>query len=318
MVLLKVNNLRTYYFLEAGIVKAVDGVSFEIKRGQHLGLVGESGCGKTTVALSIIRLVEPPGKIVNGEVFFEGENLMEKSEEEMRKIRWKRISIVFQGALNALNPVIKVGDQIIEAIMLHEKSVKKSEAFERAVELLELVGIERSRINHYPFEFSGGMKQRAVIAMALACNPELVILDEPTTALDVIMEAQVIDLLKSLGQKLNLSMIVITHDFSLISEICEEVAIMYAGKIVEYGSTYSIYKKPMHPYTQGLIRAFPRVKETKRKLFSIQGSPPDLIDPPLGCRFHPRCPYAMDACRTEEPKIIQVGDRHYVACHLIS
>lgn len=318
MVLLEVNNLRTYYFLEAETVKAVDGISFEVRRGQHLGLVGESGCGKTTVALSVMRLIESPGRIVAGEVFYDGENLLEKSEEEMRKIRWKRISIVFQGALNALNPIIKVGDQIIEAITLHEKNVKKSEAFKRVIELLELVGIERSRINHYPFEFSGGMRQRAVIAMALACNPELLILDEPTTALDVIMAAQVIDLLKSLGQKLNLTMMVITHDFSLISEICKNVAIMYAGKIVEYGDIYSIYNNPIHPYTQGLIRAFPSVRGAKRELFSIPGSPPDLIDPPSGCRFHPRCSYVMDACRVEEPAIVQVGDKHYAACHLIS
>lgn len=318
MVLLKVNNLRTYYFLEAGTVKAVDGVSFEIKKGEHFGLVGESGCGKTTVATSIMRLVEPPCKIVDGEVILDDEDLLKKSEEEMREIRWKKLSIVFQGAMNALNPIIKVGDQIVEAVMLHEKGIKKDEAFRRAAELLELVGIERGRMNQYPFEFSGGMRQRAVIAMALACNPELVILDEPTTALDVIMEAQVINLLKTLGQKLSLTMMLITHNFSLVSEVCGKVAVMYAGKIVEYSDLYSIYRSPMHPYTQGLIRAFPRIKEAKRELFSIQGSPPDLVNPPSGCRFHPRCPYKMDVCQTEEPKIIQVKNGHYVACHLIS
>ena len=319
MSLLEVRNLKTYYFLEAGgVVKAVDDVSFEVNRGEPLGLVGESGCGKTTAAMSIMRLIEPPGRIVEGEVLLDGDQLLEKTEEDMREIRWKRISVVFQGALNALNPVIKVGDQIAEAVMLHERGVGKGEALERAAELLELVGIERKRVNHYPFEFSGGMKQRTMIAMALACNPELIILDEPATALDVIVEAQVISLLRSLEHKLDLNMMLITHDFSLVSEICRRVAVMYAGKIVEYADILAIYKKPLHPYTQGLVRAFPRVKEAKRQMFSIPGFPPDLVNPPSGCRFHPRCAYTKDVCRVEEPKIMEVKGRHYVACHLIS
>ena len=299
-------------------MKAVDGVSFEVKMGEPLGLVGESGCGKTTAAMSIMRLIEPPGQIVEGEVLLNGDRLLEKTEEEIRKIRWKRISIVFQGALNALNPVIKVGDQIAEAIRLHEEGVKREEALERAAELLELVGIERRRVNHHPFELSGGMKQRTMIAMALACNPELIILDEPATALDVIVEAQIIGLLRSLEQKLNLNMMLITHDFSLVSEICKRVAIMYAGKIVEYADIFTIYKNPLHPYTQGLVRAFPRVKEAKRVLFSIPGFPPDLVNPPSGCRFHPRCAYAMGICSVEEPELVEVKHKHYVACHSIS
>ncbi len=307
-------NLKAYFFTMKGPVKAVDDVTFSLERGDVLGLAGESGCGKTTTALAILKLLPEPGRIVNGRILFDGMDLVKLSEEEMRrKVRWKRISLIFQGAMNALNPVFKVGDQIAEAIMLHE-DVSKEEALERAAELFEMIGIEKSMINRYPFELSGGMRQRAMIAMALACRPDLVISDEPTTALDVIVQAQVLKLMAKLKDELNLSFIVITHDLSVIAEVCNKVAIMYAGKLVEIGDAVTIFKKPMHPYTQGLIGAFPSVKE-KKELISIPGYPPDLLNPPKGCRFHPRCKYAMEICRKEEPEMKIIED-HRVACHL--
>jgi len=314
--LLEVNNLKVYYDMMQGSVKAVDDVSFKIRRGDAFGLAGESGCGKTTVALSIMRLLPKNGRIVSGEMIFNGIDLVELSEEEMRKIRWKRISMVFQGAMNALNPVHKVGDQIVEAILTHEK-VTEEDALERAKKLLEMVGLPSDTVNSYPHELSGGMKQRVVIAMALACNPDLIIADEPTTALDVIVQAQILKLLDELRKKLNLSLILITHDLSVISELCNKIAIMYAGKLVEIGDVKDIYTNPMHPYTQGLINAFPSIEGPKKKLISIPGSPPDLLNPPSGCRFHLRCPHAMDICKREEPQLIEIDKKDwYVACHL--
>ncbi|MEM2567979.1 MAG: ABC transporter ATP-binding protein, partial [Candidatus Bathyarchaeia archaeon] len=240
------------------------------------------------------------------------------SEEEIREeIRWKEISIVFQGAMNALNPVYTVADQMVEAIMTHEPNITKREALERCEKLMELVGIEPSRINNYPHEYSGGMRQRAMIAMALACNPSILIADEPSTALDVIVAAQVLKLLKELKTRLNLGMILITHDLSIIAEICEKTAIMYAGKIVEYGDVVTIFQEPFHPYTQGLIAAFPHITAKRQRLISIPGAPPDLLTPPLGCRFHPRCKYAKEVCKTEEPAYVEVSKGHYVACHLL-
>jgi peptide/nickel transport system ATP-binding protein len=313
---LEVRDLRTYYHTEAGVVRAVDGVSFSLERGRALGLVGESGCGKTTVALSLLRLVPPPGRIVGGSILLDGMDITRMDEQSLRRIRWKRIALVFQGAMNALNPVIKVGDQIVEAISLHERGVERRDAWRRAEELLEMVGIERSRASSYPFEFSGGMRQRAVLAMALALNPDLLILDEPATALDVVVQAQIINLLRELRERLNLTMLLITHDLSLVTEVCHDVAVMYAGKLVEYGDTRTIYKGSKHPYTQGLIQCFPRVDEPRRRLYSIPGQPPDLVSPPPACRFHPRCPYAWDVCRTEEPLYIEVEPAHRAACHL--
>ena len=318
MVLLDVQNLKTYYTTRRGPVKAVDRVNFQVEKGKALGLAGESGCGKTTVALSILRILPSAGKILGGKILFKDNDIVKLKENEMRKkIRWKGISIVFQGAMNALNPVYKVGDQIVEAILIHESHVSKDEAVERVGKLLEMVGLEPSRATNYPYEFSGGMRQRAMIAMALACNPDLLIADEPGTALDVIVQAQILRLMKELKDRLNLGMILITHDLSIIAETCEKCAIMYAGKIVEYGDIVKIFKEPLHPYTTGLMDAFPSIKTAKREMTSIGGFPPDLLDPPLGCRFHPRCHYAMDVCRKEEPKFIDVAGEHYVACHLI-
>jgi len=313
--LLEVRDLKTYFFTTKGPVKAVDGVSFEVGRAEALGLAGESGCGKTTAALSILRLLQSPGRTIEGKVIFEGEDLLEKSEEEMQAIRWKKISIIFQGAMNALNPVFKIGEQIAEGITVHE-NVSENTAEKRAEKLLELVGLDKSRFNNYPHELSGGMRQRAMIAMALACNPDLVIADEPATALDVIVQAQVLKLMKDLQKRLKLSMILITHDLSMIAETCNKIAIMYAGKIAEYAQAISLFKNPMHPYTQGLLKAFPDVRSRGGMLSSIPGDPPDLLNPPSGCGFHPRCPYAKAICSKKEPELREVEKRHYTACHL--
>ncbi len=317
IVLLEIRDLKTYYYTVRGPVKAVDGINFQVKKGEALGLAGESGCGKTTVALSVLRILPPGGKIVGGKILFGGEDLVELKDKQMRDIRWKGISIVFQGAMNAMNPLFKVGDQIVEAIRFHEPKVKKKQAWERTEKLFETVGLEPSRANNYPHEFSGGMRQRGLIAMALACNPQLLIADEPGTALDVIVQAQVLKLMSELKDKLNLGMILITHDLSIISETCEKAAIMYAGKIVEQGDIVTIFKKPLHPYTQGLIGAFPSIKAAKKRMTSIHGSPPDLLNPPAGCRFNPRCPHAMDICKKEDPQTLKLAREHYVACHLV-
>ncbi|NIP67013.1 ATP-binding cassette domain-containing protein [Candidatus Bathyarchaeota archaeon] len=318
MPLVEIQNLVTYFEILRGYVKAVDDVSFQMSRGEAFGLAGESGCGKTTTALSLLRLLPPNGRVMDGKIIFNGRNLLEMDDEEYRKeIRWKRMSVISQGAMNALNPVIKVGEQIAEAIVLHE-DVGDEEAVERAGKLLDLVGVGSERTNRYAHELSGGMKQRTIIAMALACNPDFIIADEPTTALDVIIEAQVLKVMKDLQKKLDLSMMVISHDLSMIAETCERIAIMYAGKIVEKGDIAAIYKEPLHPYTQKLIGAFPSIVGPKEDLTRIPGFPPDLLNPPPACRFHPRCPYAMDKCRREEPETVSVeGKDHSVACHLV-
>lgn len=318
MTLLEVEDLRTYFSTLRGSVKAVDGIDFQVEKGTALGLAGESGCGKTTTALSILRILPSNGRIVGGKILFNEVDLTKLDEKEMREnIRWKGISLVFQGSMSALNPVYKVGDQICEAIQFHEPQVSRQEAEERAGMLLEMVGIESSRIDNYPHEFSGGMKQRACIAMALSCNPEIVITDEPTTALDVIVQAQVLRLIRQLKEKLNLSMILITHDLSVIADTCDTTAIMYAGKIVEYADVVTIFKEPLHPYTKGLVTSFPNIKATKHHMTAIPGFPPDLLQPPQGCRFNPRCSYAMDICRKEEPKALEVAKNHFVSCHLV-
>lgn len=318
MSVLEVHDLRTYFETLRGYVKAVDGITFGLEKREALGLAGESGCGKTTTAISILKILPFNGKIVDGKILFENMDLVKLDENTMReKIRWKGISLIFQGAMNALNPVQKVGDQIVEAIKTHEYDVEKIEALDRARKLLELVGIDPSRINNYPHEFSGGMRQRSMIAMAIACNPKVLIADEPGTALDVIVAAQVLKLLKELNKKLNLGMILITHDLSIIADTCEKTAIMYAGKIVEYSNVVTIFKEPLHPYTQGLIKAFPNIDAPKTRMNSIEGSPPDLLNPPTACRFHPRCKYAMNICKEKEPEYIDIGKSHYIACHLI-
>lgn len=319
MSLLEVEDLTTYYKTLRGYVKAVEHCSFSIEKGEALGLAGESGCGKTTIALSLLRILPPGGKIMQGKIIIDGTDIVKLQEEKVRKrIRWKEISLVFQGAMNAMNPVIIVKDQIVEAIRLHEHKISKKEAEERVKKLFELVGVEPSRADNYPFEFSGGMRQRAMIAMAVACSPKLLIADEPGTALDVIVQAQVIKLLEELKSKLGMTLILISHDLSLIAEVCEKTAIMYAGNIAEIGDSVSIFKNPLHPYTRGLVLAFPNIKSEKVKMVSIPGSPPDLLNPPTGCRFHPRCQYAMDVCKKVNPQLIAVEKNHRVACHLVN
>lgn len=317
MSLLDVESLRTYYFTKRGPVKAVDGADFQVREGQAMGLAGESGCGKTTVALSIMKILPSRGKITDGRILLKDLDIARISEKQMRKIRWKRISLVFQGAMNALDPLYSLGDQIEEAILTHESKLKRKEATSRTEELLELVGMERKRIKSYPHELSGGMRQRGLIAMALACNPELLIADEPGTALDVIVQAQVLSIIEDLRKKLNLAVILITHDLSIIADTCDKVAIMYAGKIVEYADVSDLFEEPLHPYTQGLIHAFPNIKSTRTRMNSIPGSPPDLLDPPKGCRFHPRCTYAKTICKEQEPAVTKIrGKEHLIACHL--
>ncbi len=314
--LLEVKDLKTYFYTTKGVVKAVDGVSFTLNKGEVMGLAGESGCGKSTTAYSLIRLVPPPGKIVGGKIVFEGKNILELSDEEFRKkYRWKKISMIFQGAMNALNPVYTIGDQLAEVFMLHQ-GLTKTEAMSKVYELLEMVGIDPKRARSYPHELSGGMKQRVMIAMALALNPPLVVADEPTTALDVVVQAQIMNLLKKLQREKNVSIILITHDLSLIAEIADKVAIMYAGKIVEYGTAEQIYLNPQHPYTQALLRSIPRLRGEISKLEWIPGTPPDLIAPPPGCRFAPRCKFRMDICTKEEPPTIEVEPGHFVSCWL--
>lgn len=315
MPVLEVSNLETVFATGAGLVQAVSDVSFTLDKEESLGLAGESGCGKSTIAMSIMKLIRPPGRIAGGKILFEGEDLVPKTEAEMRQIRGKKISIVFQGVSGALNPVFKLGDQLAEAVLNHEQ-IDKDEALKRAQGILDLVGIDRSRTNNYPHEFSGGMKQRIMIATALICNPNVVIADEPTTALDVISQGQVLKLIDDLQRKLGLSLLLITHDLSVIAEVCHKLVIMYAGKIAEYGDVATVLKSPLHPYSQALVHAFPPLKGAKQRLESIPGSPPILINPPSGCRFHPRCPHAMDICRGEVPRLVEVEKGRKVACYL--
>lgn len=314
MDLLKINNLKTYFEISSGLVKAVDGVNFTLNYGESLGLVGESGCGKTTTALSICKLLPKEGSVRGGEILFEGRDLVKLSDSEIKKIRWNEISMIFQGAMNALNPVLKVGDQISEAIVFHKK-VSQKQANNRTRELFELVELEKDRIWNYPHEFSGGMKQRAMIAMALACDPKIVIGDEPTTALDVMVQAQILNLLDKLRKELNMAMIIITHDLSILGETCDNIAVMYAGKIMEIGSVEDIYNNNMHPYTHKLLSAFPNIHKEKKIPEPIEGSPPDLINPPSGCVFHPRCPYAKEICKDVIPQTYEIGRDHKYACH---
>jgi oligopeptide/dipeptide ABC transporter ATP-binding protein len=314
--LLVVEHLTTRFKMAGGSIKAVDDVSFTLNDGEALGIAGESGCGKTTTALSLVRLLPGNGRIgKDSSVKLFGIDLAKKSEDQLRRYRWREISIIFQGAMNALNPVRRINEQIAEPIELRLK-VGKDDALKRAGELLELVGIPAKRGQAYPHEMSGGMRQRAMIAMALACDPAVVIGDEPTTALDVMVQAQILELLERLRRELGLSLILITHDLSVIAETCDRVMVMYAGKVAEEGRVDVIFRTPRHPYTQKLIGAFPNIHADRRTLDLIPGSPPDLRQPPAGCRFHPRCPFAMAVCQTEVPPEVTFRDGVRVACHL--
>ena len=315
--LLEINNLRTYFYTEEGVVRAVDGVSWDLEEGETLGLVGESGCGKSVSALSILRLIpRPPGRIVDGEILFEGEDLLEVSDAEMRHIRGNRIAMIFQEPMTSLNPVLTIGNQLTEAITLH-LGLEKSDSRARAVELLELVGIPEAsnRLDDYPHQFSGGMRQRVMIAMALSCNPKLLLADEPTTALDVTIQAQILELMAQLSKDLGTAVVIITHNLGVVSRYADRVNVMYAGKIVESGSTMDIFKDPRHPYTVGLMNSVPRLDETEHvRLDAIEGQPPLLIDPIPGCPFEPRCDWAIDKCVTDHPPLELKTEAHWSAC----
>lgn len=324
MVLLSVQDLTIHYKVSSGWVKAVENASIDLDSGETLGLVGESGSGKTTLAYAITQLLPKNAYVKGGRIFFQGKDLLKISlkedgtldifNEEIRKIRWKEISMIFQAALNAFNPVYTVGDQIVEAIMAH-KDIEYEQARKEVEKLYEFIGIPKDRIDNYPHEYSGGMKQRAMIAMALALRPKLVLADEPTTALDVITQDRILLEIQKLQKETGISMILITHDVSVVAEISNKVAVMYAGKIVEKGGTVEVFKHYAHPYTEGLMASFPTIVGEKRRLASIPGSPPDLVNPPKGCRFHPRCPYAKDICMEQEPPMIEISPGHFTACH---
>ena len=313
MALLDVKNLTMHYTTKMGDVHAVDDVSFTIEPGEAIGLVGESGCGKTSIALTLLRLLPDNAKFLGGSVLFEGVDLVRIPEEEMRKIRWRGISMIFQAAMNSLNPVYRVGDQIIEAIQTHFP-ITYQEARKRVAELFNLVGLAPELMDRYPHEYSGGMKQRAVIAMALACSPKLVIADEPTTALDVIVQDRILRRIDEVRKELNMAMMYISHDIAVIAEVSQRIGVMYAGNLVEFADTVTIFKNPAHPYTIALMSAFPSIKGEKRKLQGLPGEPPDLLRPPSGCRFHPRCPYATAVCTESLPEYREIHPHHYVAC----
>ena len=317
--LLKVKNLKTYFFTHEGTVKAVDEVSFSVNQGKTLGLVGESGCGKSVTALSIMRLIpNPPGKIVSGEIWFEGKNLLKLDEKEIRKIRGKKISMIFQEPMTSLDPVFTIGHEIVEAIQLHQ-GLNKDEAQKKAIEALKIVGIPdvEKRINNYPHQLSGGMRQRVMIAMALSCNPTLLIADEPTTALDVTIQAQILRLINDLKDKFAASVMLITHNLGVIAEMCDYVAVMYAGHIVEYANVDTLFHNPLHPYTRGLHKSIPRLDLEVERLDTIKGLVPNLLNLPSGCPFHPRCDFCFKRCVEEMPKLIEIEDSHLVRCHLI-
>ena len=319
--LLEIKGLKTHFFTDEGVSPAVDGVDYAVRKGETLGVVGESGCGKSVTALSIMRLIpEPPGKIIGGDILFEGQSLLALSKDEMRRIRGNKISMIFQEPMTSLNPVYTIGNQISEALRLHQ-GLSKKDAHERAIEMLQLVGIPlpERRVNEHPHQLSGGMRQRAMIAMALSCNPSLLIADEPTTALDVTIQAQILDLMVSLKADLDTAIILITHDLGVVAESAARVVVMYAGKVVEEADVYNIFEHPLHPYTEGLLESIPRIDHSaqkKARLTEIQGVVPIPSQLPAGCHFHPRCPKVMDVCRHENPELKEEKADHRVRCWL--
>ena len=318
--MLEVKGMRTSFFTHVGEVKAIRGVDFYLDKGEAVGIVGESGSGKSVTSLSVMRLLQFPGKLTGGEVFFDGEDLAKKSDKEMQTIRGNEISMIFQDPMTSLNPVFTIGNQIMEAILKHQK-MSKDQARQKAIDMLKLVGIPspEKRIDQYPHEFSGGMRQRAMIAMALSCEPKLLIADEPTTALDVTIQAQILELMKDLKDRLNTSIILITHDLGVVADVCTRIIVMYGGLIMEEGTTEEIFYKPQHPYTLGLMRSIPKMsdKENKERLIPIDGTPPDLLKPPAGCPFAPRCDHAMKICMTQMPEYTKSSDTHRAACWLL-
>ncbi|MEJ7901663.1 MAG: ABC transporter ATP-binding protein [Thermomicrobiales bacterium] len=313
--LITIEDLHVEYLSARGPVRAVDGVSLAIRPGEVVGLAGESGSGKSTIAQAILRILQPPAVITGGKVEFGGRDILAMTDAQLEDFRWREVSMVFQSAMNALNPVMTIGDQIVDAIRAHDR-MGKAGARRRAAEMLKIVGIEERRIDSYPHELSGGMRQRAVIAIALTLNPPLMIMDEPTTALDVVVQKEIMYQIGELKQRLGFSIMFITHDLSLLVEISDRIAIMYAGQIVEMAPARELFETPLHPYTQGLMQSFPSLTGEKKRLTGIAGSPPDLVSPPSGCRFHPRCPKRFDMCDKGVPKLMEVRPHHFVSCHL--
>jgi len=320
--ILEVKNLRTSFFTEDGEVKAIDDISFDVFKGKTIGLVGESGCGKSVTSLSIMRLIpNPPGRIVGGQVLYKGQDLLKLSEDQMRKIRGNEISMIFQEPMTSLNPVFTIGNQISEAVILHQK-LSKAEARNKSIEMLKLVGIPvpEKRVDEYPHQLSGGMRQRVMIAMALSCNPHILIADEPTTALDVTIQAQILDLLRDLQQKVGMGLILITHDLGVVAEMCDEVVVMYAGRVVEKSNVLETFKNPKMPYTRGLLNSIPTLskdptgKLKRTRLETIPGIVPNLLQLPVGCRFQERCSFVIDACKQAEPDLRAIGTDHMIRC----
>ena len=314
--ILQVKNLHVHYITDEEEVYAVNGISFDLNEGDSIGLVGETGAGKTTTALAIMQLVpDPPGVITEGEIYFKGKNMILNTDAENQKIRGNGISMIFQDPMTALNPTMTVGDQLIEVLRRHNKSMSKAEAKKQSIEMLEMVGVKAERFNEYPHQFSGGMKQRVVITMALLCNPDLLIADEPTTALDVTIQAQVLDMMKNLKNKFHMGLIMITHDLGVVAETCDKVAIVYAGEVVEAGTVAEVYLNPRHPYTRGLFDSIPKLDEDSTRLIPIEGMTPNMSEPPTGCFFHPRCKYCQEKCKTQSPEMVQMpGGTHRYKC----
>jgi len=314
MAMLEVENVSIGYNTKKGYLKAVERVSFTLEEGASLGFVGESGCGKTTIGMALMGLLPPNGSVREGRILFEGKNTLKMSDEEIRKIRWRKMAMIFQAAMNALNPVQRVGNQIAEAILVHDPSIGKEEAMGQVEALFELVGIPLDRLRDYPHQYSGGMKQRAVIAMSLACHPKLIIADEPTTALDVIVQAQILGEIKDLQKEFNLSIIFISHDISIVADMCKDIGVMYAGQLVEFGPREKVFESPAHPYTKALLSSFPTVTGEKSDLIPIPGETPNLVIPPSGCRFCDRCSGPGSTCKIETPDWVEIGPGHKTLC----
>ncbi len=312
--ILSVQDLTMHYMTRRGPVAAVDDVSFDLREGEALGLVGESGCGKTSIATCLLRLLPENARILKGRILLGGTDLVALPEEDMRQLRWKRIAMIFQAAMNTLDPVYRVGDQIIEALDLHMPVMTNAQARDRVAELFKVVGLDPVLMDRYPHEYSGGMRQRAIIAMALSCNPDVIIADEPTTALDVIVQDKLLREMRVIQDQLGMGMIYISHDIAVIAEVSHRMGVMYAGRMAEMADTTEIFEHPLHPYTAALMSAFPSITGLKRELTTLPGEPPDLLHPPAGCRFNPRCPYVTDVCRQDVPPYRDLGGRHYAAC----
>lgn len=314
---LVVEDLTVHYLTARGTVRALEKVFLELRSGEALGLVGESGCGKTTVAMAVLGLLAPNARVLDGRILLEGRDLLCLEPEEMRAVRWKKIAMVFQAAMNALNPVHRVGEQILEAIRVHDGQMTEQQAAQRLEELCAMVGLDPARMKDYPHQFSGGMRQRAVIAMALSCNPSILIADEPTTALDVVVADQILGQLRRLQAEMGLSILYISHDISVIARSCDRMGVMYAGQLVEFGPTDEVLERPLHPYTQGLMRSYPQIQGPRKRLEPIPGEPPNLLDPPQGCRFCPRCPENGRLCPSERPQWMEYHKDHFALCHRI-